>query len=179
MLLEFDKNKEKNVKMMVESSGIDEKELDITFNIIVNDIKYGFPCKIKENKVIINIPPLDTIIKNLEPGTYDSTLDITSSGKYFIQPFNEKIKVIEVPDVKVDKNSLAEDKLSVVISELIEDDGEVKTVQVDEKIIDKPKDFNKIIEDSGDKSNVMDKIIDSEKKKELGSLLNGLFEWYK
>jgi len=181
MLLEFDKNKEKNVQMVVEASGIDENTLDITFNIIVNDVKYGFPCKIQENKVIIKVPALDTVIKDLKPGKYRSTLDITSSGKYFLQPFNEEIEVIEVPDVKIDKGTLQEDKLSVVISELIEDDEPVK---VDEKIIDKPKDFGKeeTVEEGVNndtnkpKTRVMDKIVNDEKKEELKSLLSGIFE---
>jgi len=176
MLLEFDKNKEKNVQMVVEASGIDENTLDITFNVIVNDIKYGFPCKIQENRVIIKVPALGTIINDLKPGKYRSTLDITSSGKYFLQPFNEEIEIIEVPDVKIDKGSLQEDKLSVVVSELIDDD---KPVKVDEKIINKPKKFGKddIDEDVNETPTmVMDRIVDDEKKKELTSLLDNIFE---
>jgi hypothetical protein len=187
MLLEFDKTKDKNVMMVVEASGIDANELDITFNITVNDIKYGFPCKLEENKVIIKVPALDTIIKDLQPGKYKSTLDITSSGKHFLQPFNEDIEIIEVPDVSIDKKSLQEDKLSIVVSELIEDGTEVKKMPVDEKIIDKPSDFKdkkddvKDVKESKDKkkqkksSRVMDKVIKNEKSEKLASLLDDLF----
>jgi hypothetical protein len=188
MLLEFDKTKDKNVMMVVEASGVDANELDITFNIIVNDIKYGFPCKLEENKVIIKVPALDTVIKDLKPGKYNSTLDITSSGKYFLQPFNEKIEIIEVPDVSIDKKSLQEDKLSITISELIEDGTEVKKMPVDEKIIDKPSDFKNKKDDvkdvkeskkkqkKTDKSpKVMEKVIKDEKSEKLASLLDDLF----
>ena len=187
MLLEFDKTKDKNVMMVVEASGIDANELNITFNITVDDIKYGFPCKLEENKVIIKVPALDTIIKDLQPGKYKSTLDITSSGKHFLQPFNEDIEIIEVPDVSIDKKSLQEDKLSIVVSELIEDGTEVKKMPVDEKIIDKPSDFKdkkddvKDVKESKDKkkqkksSRVMDKVIKNEKSEKLASLLDDLF----
>jgi hypothetical protein len=191
MLLEFDKTKDKNVMMVVEASGVDANELDITFNIIVNDIKYGFPCKLEENKVLIKVPALDTVIKDLQPGKYKSTLDITSSGKYFLQPFNEEIEIIEIPDVSIDKKSLQEDKLSIVVSELIEDGTEVKKIPVDEKIIDKPSDFKNKKDDvkdvkeskksekkqkKTDKSpKVMEKVIKDEKSEKLASLLDDLF----
>jgi hypothetical protein len=194
MLLEFDKTKDKNVMMVVEASGVDANELDITFNIIVNDIKYGFPCKLEENKVLIKVPALDTVIKDLQPGKYKSTLDITSSGKYFLQPFNEEIEIIEIPDVSIDKKSLQEDKLSIVVSELIEDGAEVKKIPVDEKIVDKPSDFKdkktdtKDVKESKksdkkqkkqkktDKSpKVMEKVIKDEKSEKLASLLDDLF----
>jgi len=184
MLLEFDKTKDKNVMMVVEASGIDVDNLDITFNITVNDIKYGFPCKLEENKVIIKIPALDTIIKDLNPGKYNSTLDITSSGKHFLQPFNEEIEIIEVPDVSIDKNSLQEDKLSITVSELIENGTEVKKIPVDEKIIDKPSNFknkddvkeSKKTKKSKKKSTkVIEKVIKDEKSVKIASLLDDLF----
>jgi len=137
MPIEFDKRKEKNLIMMVEKSGVDNDDLNLTFNIDINGVKYGFPCELKENKVIIGIPALDTVVKELEPGKYNATLDITGSGKYFMQPFNEEIEIIDIPEVIVDKESLKETKLFVTVSELI-DDGMVK---IDEKEIDKPDDF--------------------------------------
>jgi len=139
MPIEFDKRKEKNLIMMVEKSGVDNDALVLTFNIDINGVKYGFPCKLKENKVIIGIPALDTVVKGLDPGKYNATLDITGSGKYFMQPFNEDIEVIDIPEVIVDKESLKETKLFVTVSELI-DDGMVK---IDEKEIEKPDNFDK------------------------------------
>jgi len=134
MPIEFDKRKDKNLIMMVEKSGVDNDDLKLTFNININNIKYGFPCKLKENKVIINIPALDNIVNNLDVGEYKATLDITGSDKYFMQPFNENIEIIDVPEVIVDKESLKETKLFVKVSELI-DDGKI---QIDEKEIEKP-----------------------------------------
>ena len=139
MLLEFNKNKPKRYVMVVEASGVNTDDLDITFTIKIDGIKYGFPCTLVENKVKIDIPALDSIIKNLKPGKYNATLDITGAGNYFLQPFNEKIEIVEIPDVKVDKGSLQEDKLSVIVSELIDDDKEI----IDEKTINKNGDKNK------------------------------------
>jgi len=138
MPIEFDKRKEKNLIMMVEKSGVDDDNLKLTFNIDIRGVKYGFDCKLKENKVIINVPALDDIVKDLKPGKYGATLDITGSDKYFIQPFNEKIEVIDIPEVIVDAESLKETKLFMTVSELI-DDGIVK---LDEREIDKPDDMS-------------------------------------
>ncbi len=137
MSIEFDKRKEKNLIMMVEKSGVEDDKLKLTFNIDINNVKYGFDCKLKENKVIINVPALDSIVKDLKPGEYKATLDITGSDKYFMQPFNENIEVIDIPEVIVDKESLKETKLFMTVSELI-DDGIVK---IDEREIDKPDDL--------------------------------------
>jgi len=141
MLLEFDKTKEKNVVMMVEATGVDGDNLDIVFNIHVNGVRYGFPCKLQENKVLIDIPALENVINELKVGKYKATLDIVSSDKYFMRPFNEKIEIINIPDMKIDKGSLEEDKLSIIVSELIEDGKEVKKTKkvIENKTIDKKK----------------------------------------
>ena len=120
MTIEFDKTKEKNLIMMIETSGIDNDDLDFTFNIRVGGVRYGFPCDIKENKVVINIPPLDDVINDLEKGEYPATLDVTGDDKYFMRPFNEDIVVIQSPEVIIDKESLKEDKVEIGISEIIE-----------------------------------------------------------
>ena len=144
MILEFDKHKSKSYKMLVETTGVDVDKLNITFNISANGIKYGFPCTIVEDKVQIDVPVLGDVINNLSPGEYQATLDITSNNKYFIQPFNEKIKIMEEPSIKIDKGSLKEDELSVVISELI--DG--VDVEIDKKTITKPENIDDIDEKS-------------------------------
>jgi len=90
MSLIFDIEKDKNIAMMVETSGIeDPSKLEFTFNIKVDGIKYGFPCKLKEGKVEINIPPLNEVISKVKTGKYIASLDVTGDKNYFLQPFKE------------------------------------------------------------------------------------------
>lgn len=102
MSLKFDVDKDKSIAMMVETSGIeDSNKLDFVFNITVNDIKYGFPCKMSEGKVTICIPALNEVIKGLKVGKYKASLDVTGDKNYFLQPFNEDIELTMEPKVQV------------------------------------------------------------------------------
>jgi hypothetical protein len=103
MSLIFDIEKDKNIAMMVETSGIeDPTKLEFTFNIKVGGIKYGFPCKLKEGKVEICIPPLNTVVHGkIKSGEYEASLDVTGDKNYFLQPFNEKVTLKREPKVEV------------------------------------------------------------------------------
>lgn len=150
MAITFDLEKKKSISMMVETSGIDDKsKLSFTFNITVDGIRYGFPCKLEENRVDIDIPPLKSIIKNLKNGIYDASLDVTGNGKHFLQPFKESVVVTSEPKVDVivdtatDKAQIKEDMMAS-ISKIIEND-EVKTEVKEDKVeeIKKPENPNK------------------------------------
>lgn len=143
MSLIFDKEKDKNIAMMVETSGIDDPtKLDFTFNVTVGDVKYGFPCKLKENKVEICIPPLASVIKKLKTGKYKASLDVTGDKGFFLQPFNEEVEITSEPKVDVivddDTKSKMTEAITASISSIV--DMDVKKVdttdeQSDEKVI--------------------------------------------
>lgn len=130
MSLIFDLDKDKNIAMMVETSGIENPDkLEFTFNITVKDVKYGFPCELKEGKVEICIPPLNTVISNVKSGTYKASLDVTGDKNYFLQPFNEEVTLKREPkvDVIVDDNgndTTMKEAITASISKIIDNDVE-------------------------------------------------------
>lgn len=133
MSLRFDVDKDKSIAMMVETSGIDDtNKLDFTFNITVNGIKYGFPCKMEEGKVNICIPALSEVIKGLKVGKYKASLDVTGDKNYFLQPFNEDVELTMTPKVKVlvdddGKETNMVEAITASISKIVDNDEEVNT----------------------------------------------------
>lgn len=126
MALVFDIEKDKNIAMVVETSGIDDPSiLEFVFNIRVDGIKYGFPCKLKEGKIEICVPALKKVIKELKVGKYKASLDIMGDKNYFLQPFNEDVELTQEPKVDVivddeDKNDKLKEEIKASISKIIE-----------------------------------------------------------
>lgn len=125
MALVFDIEKDKNIAMVVETSGIDDpSKLEFVFSIRVNDIKYGFPCKLKEGKIEICIPALKKVIKEIKVGKYKASLDIMGDKNYFLQPFNEDVELKQEPKVDIivdnEKETGLSEEIKASISKIIE-----------------------------------------------------------
>jgi hypothetical protein len=160
MGLKFDVDKDKSIAMVVETSGIeDPSKLDFTFSITVNDIKYGFPCELKEGKVTICIPALKDVVKSLKVGKYKASLDVTGDKNYFLQPFNEEVELTMEPKVGV-----------IVDDETKQDMTEAITASISKIIdIDEPK-----VEESSD--NDISNSEDSKDESNIKSVVNKMFE---
>jgi len=131
MALTFDADKDKNISMMVETSGIEDKSmLNFTFNITVEGVRYGFPCHLEEDRVKISIPALSSIINDVKAGKYLASLDVTGDSKCFLQPFKEEINIVKNPKMEVINNMVEE--MSASISRIIDED----IVKVVEKVVE-------------------------------------------
>lgn len=161
MSLIFDIEKDKKIAMMVETSGIESPDkLDFTFNITVDGVRYGFPCELKEGKVEISIPPLNTIISKVKAGKYMASLDVTGDKNYFLQPFNEEIMLKREPKVDVivddENNTTMKEAITASISKIID----IEDSPSDEK--DVTKDVNEDVDDisSNEKAPIKKSAID-------------------
>jgi hypothetical protein len=148
MSLTFDADKDKNISMLVETSGIDDKEnLNFTFNIIVDNVRYGFPCMLEGDKVKINIPALSGIINGVKTGKYSASLDVTGDSKCFLQPFKEEVSIVKTPKMNIVKN-MAE--LGASITKIIDEDVINKEVE--------KKEVKKVVTETNRKIGKVDKI---------------------
>ena len=121
MALTFDADKDKNISMLVETSGIEDRDgLNFTFNIIVDKVRYGFPCVLEGDKVKISVPALTNIINGVKSGKYMASLDVTGDNKCFLQPFKEEISIVKNPKVNIVKNMVEE--IGASISRIIDED---------------------------------------------------------
>ncbi len=131
MALTFDADKDKNISMMVETSGIEDKSmLDFTFNITVEGVRYGFPCHLEEDRVKISIPALSSIINDVKAGKYLASLDVTGDSKCFLQPFKEEVNIVKNPKMEVINNMVEE--IGASISRIIDED----VVSAVEKVVE-------------------------------------------
>lgn len=118
-MLIFDALKEKKLEMMIETKGIKPQNLKFTFRIIIENIEYGFPCYLIGDKVTVTIPPLsEIIVGEIQVGNYSSKLEVTGEDKYYLKPFDEKIKIKSEPEVEITIEQSVEDKEEQVIEEL-------------------------------------------------------------
>ena len=153
MALTFDADKDKNISMMVETSGIEDKSiLNFTFNITVEGVRYGFPCHLEEDRVKISIPALSSIINDVKAGKYLASLDVTGDSKCFLQPFKEEVSIIKNPKVEVINNMVEE--MGASISRIIDEDVSVAFEKVIETVVKKPAEVKKTV-----KIGKMDKVL--------------------
>lgn len=126
-MITFDPYKEKKIEMDIETRGIEPQNLNFVFRIVVNDIEYGFKCKLIDRKVSVTIPALSTIICNtFNDGIYDSKLEVTGEDKYYLKPFSDKVKIKFEPKVEITMEPSIEEpvveELDLKMSSIVDED---------------------------------------------------------
>ena len=137
-MITFLASKEKKIEMMIETKGIKPQSLNFTFRIMIEGIEYGFPCTLIGDAVTVTIPPLfDVISENIKEGEYNAKLEVTGDSKYYLKPFDDKVRLKIDPKVEITMSETNEDVEEVVeqvkmsISSLVDEDvEEVKPIPV-------------------------------------------------
>lgn len=100
MAIKIDKNQPKTIKMGVSIQGIDRNKLNFHFRINLNEMTIGFvPKMIDEYNLEVYIPPLSSLICDLDQGRYLSCLEINDGEKYYLKPWKGEIVIEEEPQV--------------------------------------------------------------------------------
>lgn len=104
-------NESKRLKFKISVSGVQPQDLKGSLRIMMEKIEYGFPIKIENGNVVVEISPISKIYgKKIKDGSLlDAKLEIIAGDNYLV-PWNDKIK-LENP-IKV------EAKIEDVIEEL-------------------------------------------------------------
>jgi hypothetical protein len=102
-------------------AGVQLRDLSGNFVLTNEGVQYGFPLTITEKNVTVEIPALDTVIKDLSEARIEAKLDIVA-GDTFMTPWTDTAK-IEVP---VEVSAVVED---------IQDETEAKP-KIDIKIVE-------------------------------------------
>jgi hypothetical protein len=141
-MLIFNADKNKKIQMAIESSGIDNDKLRFTFVIDTGSVQYGFPCQFNEGRVSIEVPPLEDVIKDLKPGTYNARLDVTGDDKYYLKPFNESIEIKQAPKIKtsnIDESDISEEVKVAVSGLFVSEEEEPIEEEKEEEVKDEKK----------------------------------------
>lgn len=93
-MLDINVKDHRELSFEMELSGISSDKLEGRLRLIVDNIEYGIPAKIREQEIIINIPPLKKLIQRpLDEGeTLAARLDVFGDGHY-LKPWQGEFRV--------------------------------------------------------------------------------------
>jgi len=147
-------NERKSLSFHIELSGIDHSQLEGSLKFIVDNIEYGFPVKIEQGSISVDIPALINILpRDIKEGEkLQAKLEVHGNG-YFMNPWNGEFDV-ELP-VKMEAVIVEESKepekpiIKVVTPKVIpEEDTKYSIRSKSEKLVQK-------------KLKLMDSLVDS------------------
>ena len=88
-------NEIKKLKFGVAVSGVETRDLNGTMRILIDGVEYGFPTSTLDDKILVEIPPLEDIVKSgLKEGrTLKAKLDVVV-GDTHLTPWADTVKLI-------------------------------------------------------------------------------------
>jgi hypothetical protein len=143
-MLDINVNDSRDLNFKIELSGIASSQLEGRLRLVIDNIEYGIPAKIKEGSIDIVIPPLRNLIqRELKEGEiFTAKLDVHGDGNY-LNPWSGEFQ-IRNPVALEAKIVELEDDNKPVISVSINESGTKKEVpSITEEEMTK-KIFNKI-----------------------------------
>lgn len=90
---------------ILELKHVTADELSYVFRIKSENIEYGFPVILDKNKnrLRVEIPPLNDVIKGTISEVYSGSLDIVGKEKnFYISPWKRKIKIRSQPELAME-----------------------------------------------------------------------------
>jgi len=134
-MLKINPDDKRRLKFEVNIQGIDYQKLKGALRFNVNEIEYGFPVEVSEGSIVVDIPPLGNVIKNLmDNQEIDANLQVFGEG-FFLQPWIGKFEV-DIP-VKVEA-TIMDDNDSELINESKKAKVQVKSIEEDKEVLHEP-----------------------------------------
>lgn len=104
-MLTIKSDEPRKVGMDLTTQGIDGSQLNFTLRIKDENYEIGFPGRlISENHLEVDIPPLKSVMENVEEKTYQASLEVDDNDKYFIRAWTGEIFVEKAPEVEANLN---------------------------------------------------------------------------
>jgi len=135
-MIKLNINEGKKIKFNVNVSGFEIRDLKGSMKLTVEGVEYGFPIKIDNGSVSVEVPPLSSIMKKTfnENEHIDARLDVIA-GDTYINPWKDTI-IIENPvhvEVKVSEveNVVEEIKPTINIEKIEEEVKKVEKIKED------------------------------------------------
>lgn len=130
-MLSINSNEKKKLKFGISVAGVQARDLRGALRLTVEEVEYGFPVKIVEGDVEVEIPPLRNLIAEVDSEKrYEVKLELIANDTYIV-PWSDVAK-IKTP-------------ISVEVSESIQEEDEkveevkIGITKVDEETVEEPK----------------------------------------
>jgi len=177
-------NESKTLEFEMDTSGCSWKELDGYFRLTLENVEYGFPAKVEEGMIKIDIPVFSDILnegvksslyKHREV-TVKARLDLIANNEAYVSPWQGEID-IEIPvSVKITEEKILDKKgVDTDIKEYLDEE---KKKAKKSKLLDafsKPLDYSMKVnkeEDIDEKKEIKDKETRVVKKSKFSKVLS-------
>lgn len=93
-MIKINTSKPEKLTFEFQFGGVSQDQISSTFHISFGGVDYGFPGKITQESIIIEIPPLREVIakKIKELDEADVSLEVVANGHYSV-PWKDKVKI--------------------------------------------------------------------------------------
>jgi len=128
-------NETKKLKFGIAVSGVQTRDLAGKMRILIDGVEYGFPTTVLDDKILVEIPPLNDIVKSgLKEGrALQAKLDIVV-GDTTLTPWADTVKLIMPVTVEAIISEEENVKKTETVKLNLEDDISEKVAnQVEEK----------------------------------------------
>ncbi len=92
-MLYLSSNEEKTLTFEVDINGVGGEDLRGSVRFIHENVEYGFPVTVEDNKITSIIKPLDKLIDNIKNGTVIPARLELNTKDYFFSPWKGEIKI--------------------------------------------------------------------------------------
>jgi hypothetical protein len=108
-MLQLDTNKKRILEYKIDIQGIDYKELEGVLKFTIENVHYGFPLEILSDNILAEVPPLETIVKNLkDKDIIKCKLEVYGEG-FYLNPWSGEFQLAK--PVKVEAALKGEDEI--------------------------------------------------------------------
>jgi len=137
-MIKMNINEIKKLKFGVAVSGVQIRDLNGTMRILIDGVEYGFPTSILDDKIVVEIPPLNDIVKSgLKEGrALQAKLDIVI-GDSHLTPWTDTVQLvmpITVEAIISEEEDIKKEIKPTIKTEVIEDIN-IKVEKKVEKIL--------------------------------------------
>ncbi len=133
-MVQINTQKGKRLKFGVSVAGVQPRDLKGALRMKIGEVEYGFPTILEDGSLVVNIPPLDTIIDNLVEGQrFEAKLEIIAHDTYIV-PWSDSVR-IEKPitvEAQITEEEDLKEKIQIALSAKL---TEEKDNEPDEGII--------------------------------------------
>lgn len=165
-------NESKTFEFEMDTNGCSWKDLQGHFRLVFENVEYGFPVKIEEGVVKVDIPVFENILhegvmsslQDLKEISVDARLDLIANNEAYINPWSGKIdieipvsiKLTENKEAKKEPKSKTSPKVKIVdpdVKEYVKEEKEKKEEKKEPKIDENKKTksrFSIMMENNGE-----------------------------
>ena len=132
-MIKLNITEKKEIKFDVNVSGINARDLTGSILLKIEEVEYGFPVKVMDGTVIVEIPPLDEFVKQelWDGQTLNAKLEIIAADTYIIPwedtmmietPVKIEATISEVRDIKEEEKPIVIEvsKVTPMVKKLVE-----------------------------------------------------------